>query len=176
MFTRELLTMKFLKHFSLLFAVLLSVSGCSLFAPDAYQAESRKVIDYLLSDMPLPQDAEIQKTPTVILGTGTGIAGRIVLNSPVSPASNLIFYGESTVGTGWTLISSTVGDEIILTYTKDGRYATIEILRSKGPGFLGGESSSVITISVVHPSAIQEQNPYAALSDKFSTDQIAASD
>jgi hypothetical protein len=119
---------------------------------------------------------KFKRPPRLFWVPGTGIAGRIVLNSPVSPASNLIFYGESTVGTGWTLISSTVGDEIILTYTKDGRYATIEILRSKGPGFLGGESSSVITISVVHPSAIQEQNPYAALSDKFSTDQIAASD
>jgi hypothetical protein len=86
-----------------------------------------------------------------------------VLDSPVSPASNLIFYSDSTLGTGWSLISSTVAEEIVLTYTKDGRYATIEILKTAQPGLFGGESSSQITISVVHPSAIQDQNPYASL-------------
>jgi len=169
--------MKRVKTITLLAFLLVGISGCSMFSSDAYQEESRKIISYLLADMPLPGDAEIQKTPTVILGTGTGIAGRIVLISPVSPASNLIFYSESTSGAGWTLVSSTVAEEIVLIYTKEGRYATIQILKSSGPGFLGGESSSVITISVVHPSAIHDQNPYTALSElKFEADRIAASD
>jgi|TARA_B110000902_G_scaffold209676_1_gene239542 hypothetical protein len=143
------------------------LSGCQLLSgDDSYQEESRKIINYLLADMPLPDIADIQKEPTVILGTGSGIAGRIVLNSPVSPASNLIFYSESTLQTGWVLISSTVAEEIVLIYTKDGRYATIEIMKTKQPGFFGGESSSQITISVVHPGAIQEQNPYLALGPK----------
>jgi hypothetical protein len=139
-------------------------SGCSLFN-DAYQVESRKIIDYLLADMPLPPDADIQKEPTVILGTGTGIAGRIVLMSDVSPASNLVFYGASTQGSGWELVSSTVAEEIILVYTKEGRHATIEILRrNNGIGrFFSGNSGSQITISVVHPGAIQDQNPYLTL-------------
>ena len=140
--------------------------GCSSFMADSYQEESRKVINYLLADMPLPDNADIQKTPTVILGTGSGIAGRIVLESPVSPATNLIFYSESTLRAGWKLISSTVAEEIVLTYSKEGRYATIEILK---PGISdlvsGGSGKSVITISVVHPSAIQSQNPYIALSE-----------
>jgi hypothetical protein len=140
------------------------LSGCSLFS-DAYQEESRKIINYLLADMPLPPDADIQKMPTVILGTGTGIAGRIVLMSNRSPASNLVFYGNATQGSGWELVSSTVAEEIILVYTKEGRHATIEILRrNDGLGRLfGGENDSQITISVVHPGAIQEQNPYLAL-------------
>ena len=170
--------MKFLKHISLVAFILVGLSGCSAFMTDSYQEESRKVINYLLADMPLPDDAEIQKTPTVILGTGTGIAGRIVLESPVSPATNLIFYSESTLNTGWVLISSTVAEEIVLTYTKEGRYATIEILKADGAGLLGGGGgNSVITISVVHPSAIQEQNPYAALSELDpEVDRIAASE
>jgi hypothetical protein len=61
--------------------------------------------------------------------------------------------------TGWTLISSTVAEEILLTYTKDGRYATIETQKTNGPSWFGGESNSQITISVVHPSALQEQTP-----------------
>ena len=138
-----------------------TLTGCNLFS-DSYQQESRKIINYLLADMPLPDNADIQKQPTVILGTGTGIAGRIVLLSPVSPASNLIYYSDATLGTGWTLVSSTVAEEIVLTYTKDGRYATIEIQKTNGPSWFGGESDSQIIISVVHPSAIQEQNPYLA--------------
>ncbi len=83
-----------------LFLLTTTLTGCNLFS-DSYQQESRKIINYLLADMPLPDNAEIQKQPTVILGTGTGIAGRIVLLSPVSPASNLIYYSDATLGTGW---------------------------------------------------------------------------
>lgn len=159
-----------LKHTKIFAALILStvLSGCGLVG-DVYQEESRRIINYLLADFPLPSDADIQKLPTVILGTGTGtgtgIAGRIVLYSELSPAENLIFYGNSTQGSGWGLVSSTVAEEIILVYTKEGRHATIEILR-RGSGFgrlTGGGNSSQITISVVHPGAIQEQNPYLAL-------------
>ena len=138
------------------------LSGCVL-PGSVYQEQSRLIINYLLSDFPLPNDAEIQKLPTVILGTGAGIAGRIILYSDLSPAENLIFYGNSTQGSGWSLVSSTVAEEIILIYTKDGRHATIEIgRRGDGIGGIisGGNSKSRITISVVHPGAIQDQNPY----------------
>jgi hypothetical protein len=86
------------------------------------------------------------------------------MESELSPAENLIFYGNSTQGSGWDLVSSTVAEGIILVYTKEGRHATIEILRRGGRfGVLTGGNSSQITISVVHPGAIQEQNPYLAL-------------
>ena len=161
----------FFKLTSFLIALSL-LSGCTLFR-STYQEESRRVIDYLLSDLPIPQDADIQKEPTVILGTGTGIAGRIVLNSPVSPASNLIFYGNATQDSGWVLSSSAVGEQIILVYTKDDRYATIEIQGRRdrlGTAF-GGENNSQITISIVHPGAIVEQNPYLALDPTRSLEQ-----
>ena len=41
----------------------------------------RKVIAYLLEDLPLPDDAKIVKTPTVLLGTGEAISGRMILTS-----------------------------------------------------------------------------------------------
>ena len=151
-------------------------SGCSLIT-DSYQVESKKILEYLLADMPIPESAEVQKTPTVILGTGNGIAGRIVLKSNESPASNLIFYGNETIGTGWTLASSTVAEEIVLVYTKEGRYATIEILKDRSGfgNFLSGENSSDITISVIHPDSIMEQNPYLALDPKKSNSNIVNS-
>ena len=150
--------MKF-SSLSLVFILLFSTS-CSLFV-DEYQVNSRKVIAYLLEDLPLPDDADIIKYPSVLLGTGDAISGRIVLESGYSPAENLIFYGNETLTTGWQLISSKVGEEVTLIYFKNGRYATLEMTpRNTFSGFIAGDVGSDIVISVVHPDAISNQNPY----------------
>ena len=143
--------------------ILVIVSGCALFT-DEYQQNQRKVIAYLLEDLPLPDDAEIIKEPTVLLGTGDQISGRIILTSGFSPAENLIFYGTETLSTGWRLLSSKVGEEITLVYEKSGRFATI-YMAPKGTfgGFVAGDVGSDIDISVVHPDAIGVQNPYEEL-------------
>jgi hypothetical protein len=144
------------------FLVLL-LSSCALIT-DEYQTNQRKVIAYLLEDLPLPTDADIIKAPTVLLGTGDAISGRIVLTSGFSPAENLIFYGNQTPSTGWQLLSSKVGEEITLVYTKNSRLATIDMKPAGGIGrFVSGDSSSDIVISVVHPDAIADQNPYDEL-------------
>src|SRR5210317_2197341 len=147
----------------LLSLLIVSVSGCAIFV-DEYQVNQRKVLAYLLSDLPLPKDADIIKEPSVVLGTGNGISGRIVLESGYSPAENLIFYGNSTPETGWVLLSSKVAEEISLVYGKEGRFATIYITPTTGLGqFFSGDYGSDIVISVVHPNAIAEQLPYAGL-------------
>ena len=79
---------------AIIFITLTIFSGCAL-VTDEYQANQRKVIAYLLEDLPLPEDGEIVKAPTVLLGTGEAISGRIILTSNYSPAENLIFYGFS---------------------------------------------------------------------------------
>jgi hypothetical protein len=140
--------------------VLIFFAGCALIT-DEYQANQRKVIAYLLEDLPLPEDAEIIKAPTVLLGTGSAISGRIIMESGYSPAENLIFYGTETLSTGWTLMSSKVGEEVTLVYSKAGRFATIYISpRNTVGGFISGDYGSDIDISVVHPDAIGIQNPY----------------
>jgi hypothetical protein len=148
---------------SILAVLLLSITSCAIFV-DEYQVNQRKVLAYLLSDFPMPKDADIIKEPTVVLGTGKAISGRIVLTSSYTPAENLIFYGNQTPSTGWTLASSKVGEEISLIYTKDGRYASIYITPKTGLGsFISGSYGSDIIISVVHPEAIDMQNPYEDL-------------
>ena len=143
--------------------LILLLSSCAL-VTDEYQTNQRKVIAYLLEDLPLPTDADIIKVPTVLLGTGDAISGRIVLTSGFSPAENLIFYGNQTPSTGWQLLSSKVGEEITLVYTKNNRIATIDMKPAGGIGrFVSGDSSSDIVISVVHPDAIADQNPYDEL-------------
>tara|TARA_B100001093_G_scaffold345690_1_gene330369 strand:- start:197 stop:688 length:492 start_codon:yes stop_codon:yes gene_type:complete len=145
------------------FFALILFSGCALIT-DEYQANQRKVIAYLLEDLPLPSDAEIIKAPTVLLGTGESISGRIIMTSGYSPAENLIFYGTEALTTGWQLISSKVGEEVTLVYAKSGRYATVYISpRATLGGFVSGDYGSDIDISVVHPDAIAIQNPYKDL-------------
>ena len=143
--------------------ILFLASSCALFVNE-YQVNQRKIIAYLLSDFPIPKNSEIIKDPTVVLGTGNAVSGRIVLESGYSPAENLIFYGTETLTTGWKLISSKVGEEITLVYEKSGRYATIYLApRGTVGGFFAGDYGSDIDISVVHPDAIGIQNPYDEL-------------
>ena len=143
--------------------VLIFFAGCALIT-DEYQANQRKVIAYLLEDLPLPADAEIVKAPTVLLGTGEAISGRIILTSNYSPAENLIFYGTETLSTGWSLVSSKVGEEVTLVYAKNGRFATIYLSpKDTFRSFMTGDYGSDIDISVVHPDAIGVQNPYDQL-------------
>tara|TARA_B110000008_G_scaffold192237_1_gene190944 strand:+ start:224 stop:709 length:486 start_codon:yes stop_codon:yes gene_type:complete len=151
---KNLLSITFILAFS---------ASCTLFVNE-YQVNQRKIISYLLSDFPLPKNSEIIKDPTVVLGTGNAVSGRIVLKSGYSPAENLIFYGNATPETGWLLLSSKVAEEISLVYGKEGRFATIYITPTTGFGqFIRGDYGSDIVISVVHPNAIAEQLPYAGL-------------
>ena len=51
-----------------------------------------------------------------------------------------------------------------MVYTKNSRIATIDMKPAGGIGrFVSGDSSSDIVISVVHPDAIADQNPYDEL-------------
>ena len=143
--------------------LIFAISGCTIFV-DEFQSNQRVVLDYLLSDLPLPEDADIIKDPTVLLGTGSSISGRVVLVSGYTPAENLIFYGNETPSTGWKLASSKVGEEITLVYTKEGRYATIDITPKENlASMIQGSYGSDIMISIIHPDAIAIQNPYQEL-------------
>lgn len=152
-----------MKNIFSLIIIFALISSCSLFVNE-YQVNQRKIIAYLLSDFPIPKNSEIIKEPTVVLGTGNAISGRIVLSSGFSPAENLIYFGNSTPETGWSLLSSKVAEEISLVYGKEGRIATIHIVPTTGLGqFFSGDYGSDIVISVVHPNAIADQLPYSGL-------------
>ena len=69
-----------IKHFISYLLVITLLPSCAIIT-DEYQANQRKVIAYLLEDLPLPDDAKIIKAPTVLLGTGEAISGRIILES-----------------------------------------------------------------------------------------------
>ena len=158
--------MKFSQFISLF--LLFSVSSCSIFV-DEYQTNQKKVIEFLLSDLPIPEDSSIMRDSTVLLGNGDNVSGRILLDTSSSPAENLIFYSEEALASGWELMSSKVGEEITLIYFKNGRYATLEMRpkRSFG-GFIAGSVGSSINISISHPDSVTLENPFLGLTENIS--------
>ena len=146
---------------------LFTVSGCSIFV-DEYQTNQKKVIEFLLSDLPIPEDSSIKRDSTVLLGNGDNVSGRIMLDTSSSPAENLIFYSEEALASGWELMSSKVGEEITLIYFKNGRYATLEMQpkRSFG-GFIAGSVGSSINISISHPDSVTLENPFLGLTENI---------
>jgi hypothetical protein len=137
-----------LMSFSIVFLV-----GCesSPFSRSNKEAETKLLIQTLLSDMPLPSGSSIRTNQTVILGSGGGWAGRIVVHAPQTRAQALLFFRDNALGTGWKLLSSTVSDSIILVFGKDKRYSTIEIFDRSGLS-----SGTRFTITVV-PDVTNQQ-------------------
>lgn len=146
---------------------LCTASGCSIFV-DEYQMNQKKVIEFLLSDLPIPEDSSIKRDSTVLLGNGDNVSGRIILDTSSSPAENLIFYSEEALASGWELMSSKVAEEITLIYFKNGRYATLEMQpkRSFG-GFIAGNVGSSINISISHPDSVTLENPFLGLTENI---------
>ena len=133
------------------FCLIFLISSCSLIT-DEYQVNQKKVLNYLLEAFPIPEKAEIIKAPTVLLGTGGAVSGRITLSSNDSPAENLIFYGEAATSAGWNLVSTKAGEEVTLVYNKNGRVATIYITpKNTFRGFFQGDVGSDIDVTLMHP-------------------------
>jgi len=152
--------MKNLKTLSIL-SLLIFLGSCGRIMEDSDiwtdrgEVDTKLIIAYLLSDIPLPESSDIMEEKTVIQGSGLGWSGKITIKAPLSPAEMLIFFSEEISPGGWRMISSTVSEQIILVYKKAGRIATVEILRDF-PMF-GRETTAII--SVVPDDAIQG-NPF----------------
>ena len=152
--------MKNLKTLSIL-SLLIFLGSCGRIMEDSNlwtdrgEVDTKLIIAYLLSDIPLPESSDIMEEKTVIQGSGLGWSGKITIKAPLSPAEMLIFFSEEISPGGWRMISSTVSEQIILVYKKAGRIATVEILRDF-PMF-GRETTAII--SVVPDDAVQG-NPF----------------
>ena len=152
--------MKNLKTLSIL-SLLIFLGSCGRIMEDSDiwtdrgEVDTKLIIAYLLSDIPLPESSDIMEEKTVIQGSGLGWSGKITIKAPLSPAEMLIFFSEEISPGGWRMISSTVSEQIILVYKKAGRIATVEILRDF-PMF-GRETTAII--SVVPDDAVQG-NPF----------------
>ena len=79
--------MKDFKRPLALLASIILISSCSVMEDrniwtDRGELDTKLIIAYLLSDIPLPESSEILEEKTVIQGSGLGWSGKIAIKAP----------------------------------------------------------------------------------------------
>jgi hypothetical protein len=76
-------------------------------------------------DLPLPKAAKIDLEHTLVFGTGEAWFGRLVLSVNHSVSDVFGFYKRELPRFGWQEVTTTRSKLSTLTYTREGRVATI---------------------------------------------------
>ena len=92
-------------------------------------------------DIPIPGVAEMDMERTIILGSQDAWTGRVHLRVNMSATKLFEFYKLEMSGFGWQEVTSVRAIISVLTYERDSRVATIQILSNKIKG-------TVVTITV----------------------------
>ena len=128
--------------------VLTFVGGCALnerLSPtDATQTPSGTLQMFRpVSDVPIPKDAELDAERSLILSGKNDWTGRLFMISSVSATEAYSFFTAEMPRFEWSPIMTVQTAVSVLTFTRTGRAATVQIERRA----LGG---SLITITVAH--------------------------
>ena len=145
--------MNYLKFLFLVSTII--ITGCSSLE-ERRQKDTRLLVEYALSDFPIPSKASISEDETVILGSGNKWSGKVTYYVEMSPQELVKFYDASTPQVGWNMTSSTISEDVILAFQKDKRFATVEVSRSsflEGVKLLSSRATKV-TISLNHADSI----------------------
>ncbi|WP_046023479.1 hypothetical protein [Magnetospira sp. QH-2] len=93
-------------------------------------------------DIPVPTRANMDIERTLIFGMEGGWYGRLVMSSGHNVSATFDFYQQEMPGFGWQPVTMVRSAHSVLTYTRQGRVATIQI----GEATLSGSEIS-ITVS-----------------------------
>jgi hypothetical protein len=96
-----------------------------------------------VSDVPIPKDAELDAERSLILSGKNDWTGRLLMISTISATEAYAFFTAEMPRFEWSPIMTVQSAVSVLTFTRTGRAATIQIERRT----LGG---SLITITVAH--------------------------
>ena len=96
-----------------------------------------------VSDVPIPKDAELDAERSLILSGKNDWTGRLFMISTISATEAYAFFTAEMPRFEWSPIMTVQSAVSVLTFTRTGRAATIQIERRA----LGG---SLITITVAH--------------------------
>ena len=96
-----------------------------------------------VSDVPIPKDAELDAERSLILSGKNDWTGRLLMISTISASEAYAFFTAEMPRFEWSPIMTVQSAVSVLTFTRPGRAATVQIERRA----LGG---SLITITVAH--------------------------
>lgn len=94
------------------------------------------------ADIPRPAGASMDADRSLVFGASESWIGRLVISASGNPNSMFDFYKQEMPNLGWTEITSILSATSVLTYSRQGRVATIQI---QGRTLMGSEVS--ITVS-----------------------------
>ncbi len=92
-------------------------------------------------DIPIPGGAEMDMERSIILGSQDTWTGRVHLQVNISATKLFEFYKLEMPGFGWKEVTSVRAAISVLTYIRDSRVATIQILADKIQG-------AVVTVTI----------------------------
>lgn len=79
------------------------------------------------SDIPIPSGASMNVARSLILGPRDNWIGRLVFTTSDGPQQTFEFYSRQMPGFGWHEITRVRAEVSVLSYTRSGRAATIQI-------------------------------------------------
>lgn len=79
------------------------------------------------SDIPIPSGASMNVGRSLIFGPRDGWIGRLVFTTSDGPQQTFEFYARQMPGFGWQEITRVRAEVSVLSYTRSGRAATIQI-------------------------------------------------
>ena len=81
----------------------------------------------LFTDIPIPPGTSFDTENSLILGSGEGWTGRLIIKLSKSPSDVFAIYTTEMPQFGWKPIASIQSETSVLTFTRSERAATLEI-------------------------------------------------
>lgn len=111
------------------------------------------------ADIPRPSGATMDPDRTLVFGSSEAWIGRLVINASGNPNNMFDFYKQEMPNLGWTEITSILSATSVLTYSRQGRVATIQI---QGRTLMGSEVSITVSPEKSGGSGAMAPAPMAA--------------
>lgn len=132
--------------FIILGILLINLTGCM--SPDLKMSEKPKPGFSNVTDIPMPESAQIQQDKTMIAGGSEHWTGHLVYSTKKPSAYVVDFINTQMPNAGWEKISVLRGPETTFTFTRKDRVANVKISTSKK--ILSNES--IVSIDMVTAS------------------------
>jgi len=123
----------------------------------AVPAEQQAVYRQLtaqFSDLPIPKDFVMDVERTIVLGPQDAWVGRLVMQSPHDSSTMFDFFKDEMPGLGWHEMTAVRAVNSVLSFSRLGRIATVQI---QGKGKEG--SDIIVTASPERPPQMPGQMP-----------------
>ena len=91
------------------------------------QTSSTATAFQLFTDIPIPPGTSFDTENSLILGSGEGWTGRLIVKLSKSPPDTFAIYTIEMPQFGWKPIASVQSETSVLTFTRGDRAATIQI-------------------------------------------------